>query len=657
MRIEKADNSPEELVETSVGRILFNNILPDEIPFQNQTMDSKTLKKLIALVFDRFGTAIVAEMVDKIKKIGFEYAGLSGMTISVADIAIPKSKATVLKEGDKALEEIDNQYQRGLITDLERNIKTIELWNGIRSRLESDMLKEFDKNNPVYLMISSGARGSVAQLTQMGGMKGLVVNPSGEIIELPIRSNYKEGLSVIEYFISTHGARKGKSDTALRTSDAGYLTRRLVDVAHDLVVTTTDCETTTGYEIDRQESVEMGESFARRLIGRIAFEDIKEKEKKFVRKNEEINEEIADRIEKSSIDKVLIRSVLNCKAERGICSSCYGRDLATGKLVKIGTVTGIMAAQAIGEPGTQLTMKTFHMGGITGEDITSGLPRVEELFEARPPKTPAILAEIDGKVKVIEEKDRRLIVITSVDYQKEEYQLPTGYKSVVKAGDLVKLGQALAVASDKKAIRAGIKGRVEIQARKIVLASTEKISISYPASVGVNIRVKDGENVVRGQELTDGHLELGQSLKLRGAISTGKYIIRGIQEIYASQGQTINDKHIEIIVRGMFSKVKIKDPGDSNYLSGQIVESLELEKENQALANRKQRPATLEEQVMGITRVSLKTESFLSAASFQETTSILIDAATRGAIDRLQGLKENVIIGKLIPAGTALGKK
>ncbi len=298
MRIAKNEKTAEELVETSVGRILFNNILPDEVPFQNQAMDSKALKKLITLVFDNFGMAIVAELVDKIKKIGFEYAGLSGMTISAADITIPADKSKVLKEGDKNLEEIDNQYQRGLITDFERNIKTIELWNGIRSRLEEEMLKEFDKNNPVYLMIASGARGSVAQLTQMGGMKGLVVNPAGEIIELPIRSNYKEGLSVFEYFISTHGARKGKSDTALRTSDAGYLTRRLVDVAHDLVVTTTDCGTTSGFEIDRQESAEMGENFAKRLIGRVAFEDIKEGRTLLVKKNEEINEEAAEKLKR-----------------------------------------------------------------------------------------------------------------------------------------------------------------------------------------------------------------------------------------------------------------------------------------------------------------------------------------------------------------------
>lgn len=657
MKLAKTEEGPDERVETSVGRILFNNILPDEIPFQNQPMDAKALKKLVAMIFDNYGMEVVAEVVDKIKKIGFEYAGLSGMTISVADITIPDNKDKILKEGDKNLEEIENQYQRGLITDLERNIKTIELWNGIRSRLEGEMLKKFDKNNPVYLMIASGARGSVAQLTQMGGMKGLVVNPAGEIIELPIRSNYKEGLSVIEYFISTHGARKGKSDTALRTSDAGYLTRRLVDVAHDLVITTNDCGATKGLEISRQESEEMGESFAKRLVGRVALADIKDGRNLLARQNEVIDEETAAKIEKSSLDKVIVRSVLNCQAERGVCALCYGRDLATGKLVEKGTVVGIMGAQAIGEPGTQLTMKTFHMGGITGEDITSGLPRVEELFEARPPRTPAILAEIEGKVRIIEEKDRRLLVVTSNDYQRESHDLPAGYKSVVKTGDLVKPGQALAVASGQKAIRAGLRGRVEIKDQKIWITSTEKLSLTYPTSLRANIKVEDGSQVHRGQELTDGHLELAQSLKLRGKVATQKYIIRGIQEIYASQGQTINDKHIEMIVRSMFSKGKIKDPGESDYLTGQIVDILEIERENAALKAANKKPITYEDQVMGITRVALKTASFLSAASFQETTSVLIDAATRGAIDRLQGLKENVIIGKLIPAGTALGRK
>jgi len=657
IRLQKSETATEELVETSVGRILFNNILADEISFQNENMDSKALKKLVALVFDSFGAQETADFVDRLKKVGFEYAGLSGMTISVADIMIPADKNKVLKRGDLELEEIDNQYQRGLITDLERSIKTIELWNNTRSLLEKGMLKEFDQNNPVYLMIISGARGSVAQLTQMGGMKGLVVNPAGEIIELPIKSNYKEGLSVLEYFISTHGARKGKSDTSLRTSDAGYLTRRLVDVAHDQVITTKDCGVTRGLEINRQESQEMGEDFAKRLLGRVALSDIKTKTGLLLKAGEEINEKKALEIAQSEIDKVQVRTVLYCQAERGICQACYGRDLASGKLVEIGTVAGIMAAQAIGEPGTQLTMKTFHMGGITGEDITSGLPRVEELFEARVPRSPAVLAEIDGRVKIVEEKERKLIVLSSGEYHQEEYLIPQGYKVTVKSGDLIKIHQALAIASEKKALRSGIAGKVSVGKGKIVVTSTQKTTLSYPVEIRANIKVEDGEVVKRGDELTEGHFDLGAAVRLRGTLSTQKYIMRGIQEIYASQGQTINDKHIELIIREMFSKVKIKDAGNSDYLVGQLIDRLALEKTNASLTGKGQKPALFEEQVMGITRIALKTESFLSAASFQETTSILIDAATRGAIDRLQGLKENVIIGKLIPAGTALGRK
>ncbi|KKQ74029.1 MAG: DNA-directed RNA polymerase subunit beta', partial [Berkelbacteria bacterium GW2011_GWB1_38_5] len=643
-----------ELIETSIGRILFNNILPDEVAFQNVAMDSKTLKKLVTNVFDRFGTDVTAETVDKIKKIGFEYAGLSGMTISVADIVIPSSKDGILKAGDKVLEEIDNQYQRGLITDSEKSIKTIELWNNTRSQLEGEMLKEFGLNNPVYLMITSGARGSVAQLTQMGGMKGLVVNPAGEIIEVPIRSNYKEGLSVIEYFISTHGARKGKSDTSLRTSDAGYLTRRLVDVAHDMVITTHDCGTTTGFEINRKESEDLGEKFSTRLIGRISLEDVKDKNKIIVKSGEEINEEKATLIEESGIEKVIVRSVLECRSERGLCQNCYGRDLATGKLVEMGTVAGIIAAQAIGEPGTQLTMKTFHMGGISGEDITSGLPRVEELFEARTPRVPGILSEISGIARIIQEKDNQHIVVTSPEAQTEEHILIEDYEPTVKSGDIVKFRQAIAIAPEKKAIRAGLLGKVKISKNVITIESTEKVSFKYSVSPRTIITVEDGQEVEKGQELTEGHLDLAASLRLRGKVQTQKYIIRSIQEIYASQGQAISDKHIEIIIKEMFSKVKIKESGESELFAGQIVDVLEFDKVVDDLLKKNKRPPIVEDQVIGITRVALKTESFLSAASFQETTSVLIDAATRGAVDHLRGLKENVIIGRLIPAGTGL---
>jgi len=647
----------EKIVETSVGRILFNNILPDEMRFRNEVFDSKALKKILAEHFAMFDLKSTAEFADKIKDIGFEYSSISGMTISMSDIHIPQDKPALIKEGDKALEEIDNQYQRGLITESERKVKIIELWTQIRARIEKEMIENFDQQSPVYQMVKSGARGSFAQVTQLGGMKGLVVNPAGEIIELPVKANYKEGLPVFEYFISTHGARKGKSDTSLRTSEAGYLTRRLVDVSQDVVISMDDCGSDHFLTINRAESEEMGEKFSQRLIGRVAAEDIKEKNRTITKKGEIINEEASEILDESNTPSIQVRTVLGCKAERGICQACYGRDLASGKMVEIGTVTGIMAAQAIGEPGTQLTMKTFHMGGVTGEDITSGLPRVEELFEARTPRNPAVISELSGRVKIFDEKDSRKIIVTSPEVRKEEYSLAGGYEPVIKDGDIVKARQAVAVAQNKKAIRSLITGKVKIEKSKITISSTEKNSVSYPVSTKTNLRVSDGDEVTIGQELTEGHLPLETLLKLRGRPATEKYIIRGVQEIYASQGQMINDKHVEIIVREMFSKMKIKDPGESEMLSGQVIDHVDAMKINNELVKKKKKPIIFEESIMGITRVALVTDSFLSSASFQETTGVLIDAAVRGAVDRLRGLKENVIIGKLIPAGTGYSRK
>ncbi|MDO8686683.1 MAG: DNA-directed RNA polymerase subunit beta' [Candidatus Berkelbacteria bacterium] len=646
-----------ERVETSAGRILFNNILPEEMRFRNEVFDSKALKKILAEHFEKFAVKETAEFADRIKDIGFQYASISGMTISVSDIQTPKDKGKLVKEGDKALEEIENQYQRGLITESERKVKIIELWTQIRGRIENEMIENYDPKSPVYQMVKSGARGSFAQVTQLGGMKGLVVNPAGEIIELPVKANYKEGLPVFEYFISTHGARKGKSDTSLRTSEAGYLTRRLVDVAQDVVVSIEDCNTDHFLEIDRAESEEMGEKFTQRLIGRVAAADIKDQKTTIIKKGEIIHEKLAEQIEESKIQSVQVRTVFGCHAEKGICQACYGRDLASGKLVEISTVAGIMAAQAIGEPGTQLTMKTFHMGGVTGEDITSGLPRVEELFEARTPRNPAVISEIEGKVKIFEEKDMRKIIVTSPEVRQEVYELEKDYETTVKDGDIVKARQAIAVAPSKKAIRSLITGKVKIEKGKISILSTEKASVSYPVSTKTNLKVADGDTVTKGQELTEGHLPLDLLLKLRGRKVTERYIIRSVQEIYASQGQMINDKHIEIIVREMFSKLKIKDGGDSNMLAGQVIDHVDAMKINNELKKNKKKEMSFEESILGITRVSLITDSFLSAASFQETTGVLIDAAVRGAVDRLQGLKENVIIGKLIPAGTGFTRK
>lgn len=662
MKLNKMnEQAPEELVETTVGRILFNNILPDEMQFRNETFDGKSLKKILAEHFEKYDLARTADFADKIKEIGFYYSSISGMTISIADIHIPKDKDKIIKSGDKQLEEIENQYMRGLITESERKIKIIELWNQTRGQIEAEMIADYPKQSPVYQMVKSGARGSFTQVTQLAGMKGLVVNPAGEIIEVPVKANYKEGLPVFEYFISTHGARKGKSDTSLRTSEAGYLTRRLVDVSQDVVITIRDCGTKEFLEITRAESEQMGEKFSQRMIGRVAATDIKIKAKTIVKAGEIIDDICAKEIDEEGVNALMVRSVLGCKAEKGICQYCYGKDLATGKLVELGTVAGIIAAQAIGEPGTQLTMKTFHMGGVTGEDITSGLPRVEELFEARSPRNPAILADIDGKVKIIDDNEQRTIVVTSPQIRKEEYLLEKDYKATVTSGDIVKARQAIAVSQGKKAIRSLITGKIAIEkakgATKIIVSSTDKNSISYTTSSKAVLKVNDNDAVVRGQELTEGHYSLENLLKLRGRKAVERYIIRGVQEIYASQGQMINDKHIEIIVREMFSKVKIKDSGDSDLLAGQVIDQVDVMKINNELKAKNKKEILIDETIMGITRVALITDSFLSAASFQETTGVLIDAAIRGAVDKLMGLKENVIIGKLIPAGTAFHRK
>jgi len=426
----------------------------------------------------------------------------------------------------------------------------------------------------------------------------------------------------------------------------------MVDVSQDVVITIDDCGSHQFLEITRAESEEMGEKFAFRMIGRVAAEDIKIKKETVVKANEEITDELAEKIDAAGIDSLKVRSVLGCRAQRGVCKSCYGRDLSSGEMVELGTVVGIIAAQAIGEPGTQLTMKTFHMGGVTGEDITSGLPRVEELFEARNPRNPAIISDLDGIVKIFEEKNQLKIVVTSDEKRTEKYLLEKDYQPTVTDGDIVKARQAIAIAPAKKALRSLITGKVKVEKNQIIISSTEKNSITYTVSTKTNLKVEDGDRVERGQDLTEGHFNLENLLKLRGRRNTERYIIRGVQEIYASQGQTINDKHIEIIVREMFSKLKVKDSGDSDYLVGQVLDQVEAFTLNDDLKKKGKGEIMFDESIMGITRVALVTDSFLSAASFQETTGVLIDAAVNGKIDYLEGLKENVIIGCLIPAGT-----
>lgn len=649
-----SDADKYELIETSIGRILFNNVLPDGFRYVNEAMDSKQVKKVVAESFKFFGIPETGALVDRIMRLGFDHAGLSGMTISMEDIVIPREKTDIIDEGDAKLAEIEKQYRRGLITDEERADKAIAMWSQIKTRIETAMIEQFPKENPVFVILSSGARGSVAQLVQMAGMKGLMANPSGQTIEIPVKSNFKEGLSVFEYFISSHGARKGRSDTALRTADSGYLTRRMVDSSQDLIISYEDCGTTDGFEITRAESTLMNERFADRITGRIAFADIKAPgaRKPIVAQGEEITDELAAEIQETDIEAVVVRSVLTCTSEWGICRRCYGRDLATGHLVKIGEAIGIMAAQAIGEPGTQLTLKTFHMGGVVGEDITTGLPRVEELFEARTPKRPAILAEIGGAVEIKDVKELRTITITSTERASATFAIPDEYEAAVKSGEPVEAKQPIATSPNKKAVRATMAGIAKVSGKEIIITSLEPTSREYQVPKYVNLKVKRGDTVVMGQEITEGHWDLTQALALRGRLELERYIIRGVQEIYSSQGQSINDKHIEVIIRQLFSKVRIREGGASDLLGGQIVERTTVDRQNKVLAAAKKALIEYDEIILGLTRVALKTESFLSAASFQETTGVLIEAAIRGAVDPLRGLKENVIIGKLIPAGT-----
>jgi len=655
VRMKPDAKSERVLLETSVGRILFNNVLPDELQYLNAAMDSKSLKHVVADCFDQLGSDATAELVDRIKNLGFSMARLSGMTISLSDIEIPQEKYDLMASSETELSQIEKQYGRGLITDAERSIKTIELWLRTRESLEKALIGTLNNKNPLHIAVKSGARGTPAQLVQMAGMKGLMVSPTGAIIEVPIKSNFKEGLDELEYFNSTHGARKGKSDTALRTSDAGYLTRRLVDVAQDIVVTIPDCSSTEGITVIRSESADVGEEFSERLVGRLATRAMKlpGSRKALVEAGQEIDETIAQAIQETELEAVTVRSPIYCQADRGICQACYGRDLATGRLVELGTVIGIMAAQAIGEPGTQLTLKTFHMGGVSGSaDITTGLPRVEELFEARTPKTPAVMSDLGGTVTVRTSKEGRTIVVTSTELPQETLALPAGYEPTIKNGAIVRAREIVAAATGKPALKSSLIGKATVKDQEIVIKATEPLSREYQIPENATVRVKSGDVITAGDELTEGHLDLGLALKLKGRIDVQRYIIRSIQEIYSAQGQSINDKHVEIILRRMFSKVYVTEGAISNFFAGQIANRSEVVAANQQLASEGKELITFDEIILGVTRVALKTESFLSAASFQETTGVLIESAIRGAVDHLQGLKENVIIGKLIPAGT-----
>lgn len=643
-----------KVIETCVGRIIFNQILPPGFPFVNKVLDKKTLARLISDVFNQFGEERVVKLADDIKKIGFNYLTYAGLSWGMDDLVIPKKKKDLLLAANEEVEKLRQQYKAGLLTEEERYIKIIETWTRVKNQITDLVVSTLDKHGPVYLMVQSGARGSWPQIVQMTGMRGLMAAPSGRTIELPVKDCFKEGLSVLEYFISTHGARKGLTDTALRTANAGYLTRRLIDVVQDLTIQAHDCGDREGIVITKKESEEMNETLAQRVLGRFAISKILDPKtnKVIVSEGELIDKEKADLIEAKKIENVHVRTPMNCKLKEGVCQKCYGWDLGKNKLVELGQAVGIVAAQSIGEPGTQLTMRTFHTGGVAGEgDITQGLPRVEELFEVRGLKEPALIADMDGIIHIEEEKNRKILRILSQRKEKKVIEIKKGDKIKVKDKEKVKENQIL-IFRGKEKIKAETEGQVYIFKDRLEIIYEGVIEKKYVLPSNIIFWVNSGDRVRRGQQLTEGRVDLQQLFKLSGREAVQKYILKEVQYIYSSQGQDLNDKHIEIIIRRMLSWVKITDSGDSEFLPGDIVDRIKFKEIREQLKKERKEPPKGVEILLGITKASLATESFLSAASFQETTRVLIDAAITGKIDELKGLKENVIIGKLIPAGT-----
>ncbi|MFF2094488.1 DNA-directed RNA polymerase subunit beta' [Paenibacillus sp. NPDC058174] len=627
------EKQQDSLICTTVGKVIFNEIYPEDFPYINEAtkanllygtpdkyfvydkgsdlnkfMDElpiaggvgkEYLGNIIGECFRIYHTTLTSIILDRIKQLGFTYSTRAGISVAVADVIVPEEKVQILKESDGKVAVVMNQYRRGLITNEERYDRVIEIWSKAKDQITEILMRSMDRYNSIMLMVDSKARGNKSQIAQLGGMRGLMANPSGRIIELPIKSNFREGLTVLEYFISTHGARKGLADTALRTADSGYLTRRLVDVAQDVIVREDDCGTDKGFTVSKiQDGKEVIEDLYDRIEGRYSFETIRHPQtgEIIVKKSELIDSSKADAIINAGIEKLQIRSVLSCRARHGVCKICYGRNLATGKHVEIGEAVGIIAAQSIGEPGTQLTMRTFHTGGVAGDDITQGLPRIQELFEARNPKGQAIITELDGVVKEIREaKDRR---------------------------------------------------EIEIQGE----AESKVYAITY----GSRIRVTEGQQIEAGDELTDGSIDPKDMLRIKGIRGVQNYILQEVQRVYRNQGVEINDKHVEVVVKQMLRKIRIVDAGDTTLLPGAFVDIHEYETQNREAILSGLEPAVAKPVLLGITKASLETDSFLSAASFQETTRVLTDAAIKGKVDQLLGLKENVIIGKLIPAGTGM---
>ena len=713
--------TPRWLLKTSVGRLIFNNalryqgepkaneLMPDgrryrsPLHYRNYLVGKSGLKTLIADCYrfhsqkenvipevyaellQRFGAETseesmmrfyaserTARLADRIKTLGFKHATLGGMTFAAADVEVPESKHTIVEETHKKVQDIEKMQRRGLITDEERYREVVTAWLDATNTIKAEVQRTLNPFGPVAMMSNSGARGNVEQIRQMAGMRGLTTDPTGRIIELPITANFREGLTVIEYFISTHGGRKGLADTALRTADAGYLTRRLVDVAQDVIVTIEDCGTTDGVWV--RNSRDILSTMEERIVGRVAAAAVTNPEngETLIEAGQEILEADGKRISDvyKALDKdaqaefgVFVRSVLTCSSEHGICRKCYGRNLATGKMVEIGEAVGIIAAQSIGEPGTQLTLRTFHTGGVaTDTDITQGLPRVQEIFEARIPKGKAVLAQISGRVQIVREDEgvRRLRIIAEEVYT-DEIALPHNYNVLVKNGDSVESGDKLAesnIDNDGRApLVANLSGKVYVEPDRLTVQATDVEEHEETIAHAARLRVKDGDMVTVGQQMTEGSSDPQEMLQLRGREAVQVYLVNEAQRVYRSQGVTINDKHIEVIVRQMLRRVRVEEPGDTELLPGELIEIYDLNRMNAGIVSQGGDPALAVPVLLGITKASLSTDSFLSAASFQETTRVLTEAAVQGKVDYLRGLKENVVIGKLIPAGTGMEQR
>ena len=661
---DKGDRLPEpqtRIIETTVGRVIFNHILPQEVQFVNEKLDKGGVKDLIAEVYELCGQEKTTDVADKIKTLGFEYAMKSGTTLAVADISIPPERKGIIDEALKQVEVVQRDFRRGLLTEQEKNEREIEIWQVTTERVGDAVKKHMDPDGNLSTMASSGAtKGGFSTISQLAGMRGLMADPSGRIIPMPIRSNFREGLTAQEYFISTHGARKGLADTALRTADAGYLTRRLVDIAQDIIINEHDCGTRDGVWIRKRDDV-AGQTLSSRLFSRLLAENVIDPTTGEVigEYNDVINQELARKIAASGVQEIKVRSPLTCELQHGICSKCYGLDLGRGTMVDLGSAVGIVAAQSIGEPGTQLTLRTFHTGGVaaTGADITTGLPRVEELFEARKqPKGEALVAEISGTIHINQSEkyaDLREVVIEHSELVSDEYSIPENWKFAVKDGAEVKAGDVLATQDDAKIV-AQHGGRVlaDKKSRKVVVSYDQREEMSYEIPTTARLLVKSNDKIEAGQPLTEGSLNPHRVLRIQGREACQMYLMTEVQKVYRSQGQNIHDKHFEVIIRKMMSKVQVTRPGDTRFLPGDAVDRLELRKMNEQLLAEGKQPAKLSEVLLGVTKASLSTDSFLSASSFQHTIKVLAGAAIGSTTDPLFGLKENVIIGKLIPAGT-----